>query len=192
MEIVLDIETSLTFAEAKAKTQFAALHISVFALHPWIAVSCDEEGNERRWTSGDAPRLLETLRDARVVGWNVLAFDLPIIVQTALLQGDTRAFEPIDVLDVFEAIRKATSVMFKLEEVAQLNFGARKLGNSALIPEQFQAGNLERVYSHCARDVQLEWDVYRAALTGLRLPTVAPSKYLPDGLPEQTYTLPAL
>jgi hypothetical protein len=191
MDLLVDIETSLTFAEVKTKTQFEALHTSVFALHPWIAVTCDEHGLERRWTSGDAPKLLETLRSARVIGWNVIAFDLPIIVQTALFQGVSRALEPLDVLDVFEEIRRVTKVMFKLEAVAQLNFDIGKLGKSASIPEVFQTGDLECVYAQCARDVQLEWQVYRAAsaATGLKLPAVAPSKHLPDGLPEQTFVL---
>jgi hypothetical protein len=191
MDLVIDIETSLTIAEVNAKTQFDTLHTSVFALHPWIAVTSDEGGLERRWTSGDAPKLLETLRGARVIGWNILAFDLPIIVQTALFQGVSRALEPLEVLDVFEEIRRETKVMFKLEEVTQLNFDTGKLGKSVSVPARFQAGDLEHVYAHCARDVDLEWRVYRAALTGLKLSSVPPSKYLPDGLSEQTFTLSA-
>jgi hypothetical protein len=189
--IVVDIETSLTFADVKARTNLEALHPTVFALHPWIAVTRTEDGEVEEWDSGLASALLETLHRHTVIGWNIRAFDLPIIVQTALLQGVRTTFEPLEFVDVFDAIHRATKVMFKLEEIAQLNFGEGKLGDSAAIPAAFAAGNFDAIFAHCARDVDLEWRVYTAALTALKLPAVPPSKYLPDRLLEQTFVLPS-
>jgi hypothetical protein len=189
--IVVDIETSLTFADVNARTNLEALQTTVFALHPWIAVTRTEDGIVEEWDSGLAVALLETLRRHTVIGWNIRAFDLPIIVQTAMLQGVRTALEPPEFIDVFDAIHRATRVMFTLEAVAQLNFGEGKLGDSAAIPAAFGAGNFKAIFAHCARDVELEWRVYQAALTGLKLPAVPASKYLPDGLLEQTFVLPS-
>ncbi|NJK44578.1 MAG: hypothetical protein HC933_10100 [Pleurocapsa sp. SU_196_0] len=185
-KIVVDIETSLTFANVKARTSLEALQPTVFALHPWIAVTRTEDGEVEEWDSGLAIALLETLQRYTVIGWNIRAFDLPIIAQTAILQGMRTAFEPLEFIDVFDAIHRVTRVMFKLEEIAQLNFGEGKLGDSATIPAAFAAGHFDAIFAHCARDVDLEWRVYQAALTGLKLPAVPASKWLP----EQTFTLP--
>ena len=78
-------------------------------------------------------------------------------------------------------------LFYKLEEVCQANFDEGKAGDSANIPEVFSS-NIEAVFEHCERDVELEYRVWERTKTGLLLPKKPASKYSPL-TPEWTFVL---
>jgi hypothetical protein len=201
--IVLDIETELTWDAAKARCAHPALQRALFASHAWIAVTSDLDGQTLTWQRDEAEDLLEYLGAHRVTGWNIDDFDLPIIALTVFQQRRRIWSTGIESLDLFAQILRDTKVMFKLEAVAQENLGEGKLSSSAEIPALFAPLARERrrkwetipeyarIVEHCQRDVLLERMLFQQALTtGLRLPEVPASKYLPEGRAASLWRLP--
>ena len=200
-EITRDLETEMDWQEAKRVSDQSALHLAAFANAPWIAVTGDQSGETLTWSKFELMDLLKYLRNRTVTGWNIHAFDLPIIALSAFRARQTQWSAPIQSIDLFELIRRDTRVMFKLEDVAHLNLEQGKLGDSAAIPALFktlptgkkwnQLKEYKQIVAHCQRDVELERQLLEKARSqGLRLPAVAPSKYLPDGLPESRWAFP--
>lgn len=191
---VLDIETSIGMEAVKDLNP--ALMPAVFARSPWVAVT--RQRNElRRWTNFESEQLLSVLREGCVVGWNIKSFDLPIISMTSLLNNKPGWDAPIATADLFAEINRAakqyfkTEVFYSLQSVAELNLDDAKLGSSAEIPALFGT-DLERVYAHCERDVQLEWALYqRAREHGLELPPKPATKYSPP-IPAWVFKLDAM
>jgi hypothetical protein len=188
--ICLDIETERDFTAWKALGALPAFQPLFFAQGAWIAVTQDSSGAVQRWTHHQAGALWAFLCERVTVGWNILEFDLPIIASTAHLHEKTDPLVALEVIDVFHRIHKDTRVMDRLEEVARLNFGEGKLRSSADIPQLLRDGQLETVFEHCERDVELEWRVVRRAVgRGLLLPAKLVSKYLPEGRAEGLWHL---
>lgn len=200
-EITLDLETEMDWQQAKQLSDQPALQLAAFANAPWIAVTGQQDGSTLTWSKFELLDLVKYLQNRIVTGWNINAFDLPIIALSAFRARQTQWNAPIQSIDLFELIRRDTQVMFRLENVAQLNLEQGKLGNSAAIPALFKtlpAGEkwdqleaYQQIVAHCQRDVLLERQLLdKARSEGLRLPAVAASKYLLDGLPESKWAFP--
>lgn len=197
--IFLDIETSLTFAQVKAINDNPAMANPIFATFgDWIAVT-SQDGVYELWTKPRATELMTHLTTAPVTGWNILSFDLPIVALTAMNQGAINWQTNIDTIDLFALISRqarrqfGVEVFYKLEDVAQLNFGFGKDNDSARIPSMF-VSNHAAVIEHCKRDVGLESWIYLQARAGtsstqgLKLPAKEATKYAP-AIPEWIFTL---
>ncbi len=200
-EVTLDLETAMDWQQAKQLSDQPALQLAAFADAPWIAVTGDQSGETLTWSKLELMDLVKYLREHTVTGWNINNFDLPIIALSAFRARQRQWSAAIQSIDLFELIRRDTRVMFKLEDVAQLNLFEGKLGDSAAIPALFrtlptgqkwnQLEQYKQIVAHCQRDVELERRLLEKARSqGLRLPSVAPSKHLPNGLPESYWTFP--
>src|SRR5262245_54190195 len=97
-----------------------------------LAVSWDAQYDFRTWRAEQAPGLWEALLEAdRILGYNILAFDLPIVYTEALRQarpsaGTSRVpAHPSTmrgtVFDLFDLIRRMTGRWYPLQTLVLEN-----------------------------------------------------------------------
>jgi hypothetical protein len=173
--ITLDIETSLTFEDAFARTGNKHLNMAVLASMPFIAVTSEATDGLKYFSNQQVLELVEYLGGNITVGWNIAEFDLVILGIAAWKAG--WLWRPLKHLDLFDECRKRSrtpqtpsGVWYALDEVAKLNLGQGKLEQSSQIPSLF-FGEPQRVFEHCQQDVLLEQQLFGLATTsGLMLP----------------------
>lgn len=107
-----------------------------------------------------------------VVGWNIWAFDWPIIIKSAERAGWTPLeleTESIRFIDLFDLIRSSTGRWYKLEDVVQYNLGRGKLADGQQAAEWLRSGDselIERAIEYCHYDVELVVTLHQHLLNG--------------------------
>jgi hypothetical protein len=142
-----------------------------------LAVTMDSDGNTRTWMSEGIPgstqessvsALWDTLCSTdRLVGYNLLAFDLPLLYFETVLAARQRPGWPTAmIIDLFAAIRNATGRAYPLQDVAYATLGRGKSTSLPQSAEWLRQGETQRVADYCALDVALSRDLYAHILTG--------------------------
>lgn len=123
--------------------------------------------------------LWDFLGENTIVGWNILEFDLPLLMLHLALLGHARLAELPPYIDLMERCRTASAAYgpprwYSLESVAQATLGRGKDGDGQAAARWLRDGDGEerrRAAAYCRNDVQLCVDLYAAAQTsGLLLP----------------------
>lgn len=140
-----------------------------------MAITYDDAHGWREWWPNDMAALWDALRGQRIVGWNVIGFDVPVIQQAVRnLGAPDPALDAWFALDLLAEIRDATGRWYKLEEVAHANLGRGKSGDGQQAAEWLRSGDpalVGRAVGYCMLDVQLVIDLHEMARTsGLTLP----------------------
>lgn len=186
MPVYVDIETLDFFSDPAIKALPRAKQIE--AIRFGLAVTIDdrgiaEQGYERteRWPDADiCPRLWDFLLQADVVvGWNILAFDLPIIKRVASEQGypDPGLTHP-NTCDLFDRIRAHTGRWYKLGDCAVANGVGEKSADGQQAAEWLRSGNWEAAAKYCEQDVRLTQRLFDLARAdGLVLPPRPTAKF---------------
>jgi hypothetical protein len=121
------------------------------------------------------------LRADLVVGWNILAFDLPIIRRVASEHGypDPGLTHPTT-LDLFDRIRCHTGRWYKLADAAIANGCGEKSADGQQAAEWLRTGEWQKAADYCEQDVRLTQRLYDLARSdGLLLPP-RPSAIYPE------------
>lgn len=117
-----------------------------------------------------------------VVGWNILEFDLPLLLRDALTRDPIGGFawETMpQAIDLMACLLRATEPFgpprrYALAAVAQENLGVGKRGNAREVTDLLRAGSdvgWQHAVAYCRHDVQLVVDLYeRMTTTGVSLP----------------------
>jgi hypothetical protein len=115
--------------------------------------------------------------DARVVGWDILDYDLPIVRNSAHTNATT---SPLPTLDLSVEIKAATGRRYRLDFVARANLGHGKSMDSQTVIGWLRAGDpnsMIKATEHCRNNVQQVMDL----LNLLRnQPLVLPGRQEPD------------
>lgn len=118
--------------------------------------------------AGDLADLLERLTRAdRVVGFNVLDFDLPVLHRVARgewLGSEQRKLWRDKVVDLLQDIWLGLSTRFQkgwnLDHVCKSTIGRGKTGDGAQAARLWAAGERGAVEAYCRNDVEITRDLY--------------------------------
>lgn len=168
--VVVDVEIQKTIEEAGGWDFTNVLG---------VAVACVWEYQTQRmrvYGPDDVPELRERLLKAdRISGYNIFNFDFPVIWGIAKqdwLAGRANGIKAVlspktnDILrriwialgfnpDVWQAGMGGA----KLDDIAGATIGARKIGDGASAPREYQRGKVQWVTNYCADDVAIERDL---------------------------------
>lgn len=175
-DIYLDSETIDSLYDQRI-TQFPPAE-RLNALRFGLAVTYDEMYGWRDWTQS-LVHLLWThlsMTNTRVVGWDILEYDLPVIRNCAH-QPDV----PVQTLDLSAEIEAATHRHYKLDSVARTNLGRGKIQDTQIVIGWLRAGDpysMTRATEHCHNNVQLVYDLM--ALIQRGQPLLLPGRRQPD------------
>ena len=141
-----------------------------------LAISYDDMYGWRIWTSSLIGLLWTHLSapEMRVVGWDVLAVDLPMIAHVVQAQKMPTA------LDLSAQIRAATARAYKLDTVARANLGRGKVMDTVTVIEWLRLGDsvsMSKATEYCRNKLQLVIDLYKLIKQGQ--PLVLPGRLRP-------------
>ena len=142
----------------------------------------------QEWRAEDIINLYEFAcrSDLPLVGWNINAFDWPIIFSSTERTGYPMLlvdYAMVYLVDLFFMIRQSTGRWYKLEDVVQANLGGGKLADGQLAAEWLRSDDpalQAKAMAYCRHDVQMTADLHAILLRGepLRLPPRAQRKEL--------------
>lgn len=105
---------------------------------------------------GDAPRLLELLREADlVVGFAVRSFDYLVLERYAGPE-----VHALPTLDILEEVRRSARRRVGLHHLALATLGKGKSADGWQALRWWRAGQVGRVVEYCRRDVELTWELF--------------------------------
>jgi|GEM_PF-3222445 len=143
------------------------------ALRFGLAVTYDGTFGWRSWTSSLVNLLWNhlTMPGLRIVGWDVLEYDLPVICHAMQCSC------PNPILDMSAEIQDAIGRHYKLDSIARANLGRGKLMDTYLVIEWLRKGDsvsMTRATEHCHNNVQLVRDLLAFVRRGA--PLVLPGR----------------
>jgi DEAD/DEAH box helicase domain-containing protein len=148
-EVVLDIETSNSFADVGAYDP-SKLKVSLVGLYDYAT---DEY---MHFMEADLPKLWKYLEGAeRVIGYNLFGFDYQVL--NTYYPGD---LSKLPTLDLMVKIADNLGFRLKLDDVAHGSLGTGKSGNGLQAIEFFRRGEIDKLREYCLQDVKVTKEVY--------------------------------
>lgn len=194
MTVFLDLETTTWFSdpEIKALPRDQQIRAMRFGCAVTCTVATDGAELWREWTADQIETLYFYLCYAKepICGWNSLAFDWPVILNSAERAG----VQPLEIehetvrhIDLFDFICIKTGRWYSLESISQHNLGRGKLADGQKAAEWLRSGDADlvtRALEYCRYDVQLTMDLSAILKRGepLRLPPRAQRQELNEVL----------
>ena len=147
------------------------------ALRFGLAVTYDEMYGWRTWTQSLVEMLWThlSMSNSRVVGWDILAYDLPVLRSCA--QSDA----PVQALDLSVEIEAATQRRYKLDTVTRSNVGHGRIQETQIVIDWLRSGKADamtKATEHCQNNVQLVRDLME--LIHREQPLLLPGRLQPD------------
>jgi hypothetical protein len=175
-DICLDSETLDSLNDAAIARLPPTERVS--ALRFGFAATYDEIYGWRTWTTSLVNMLWThlSMSGARVVGWDILDYDLPVIAHAADSQP-----QGVVALDLSAEIAAATGRRYKLDTIARANLGRGKILDTPLVIEWLRKGDsasMQQVTAHCRNNVQLVLDLM--ALIQRGQPLLLPGRLQPS------------
>lgn len=175
MTVYLDIETTTWFSDPHIKALPRAEQLAAMRFGCGVTATIDlYDPSWQEWSESDIAGLYEYLVTCKrlVVGWNIIDFDWPVIMENARRAGVTVLeieTEFVQFLDLFAEIRRTTGRWYKLEDVAVANLGRGKLADGQLAAEWLRSGDpdlVRRAIDYCRHDVLLTVSLHSILLRG--------------------------
>ena len=152
-EIVLDIETSNSFADV-GKYDASLLKVSLVGIYSYATDKYES------FMEPDLPKLWPILEAAdRIIGYNLFGFDYQVL--NTYYPGDLAKFPT---LDVMVEIANKLGFRLKLDDVAHGSLGVGKSGNGLQAIEFFRRGEIDKLREYCLQDVKVTKEVYEFGL----------------------------
>lgn len=167
-KLVIDIETSNSFADVGGKQNIHLLEISVIGAYSY------KRDEFLSFEKKDFPEFEKLLKDTGAfIGFALHYFDIPVLKThfPHLLQE----FKKLKVIDILEEVENQRGHKIGLDALAQANVNAGKTGHGLEAIELYREGRIEELKNYCLNDVKLTRDLYELALQQGHL--IIPSRY---------------
>jgi len=143
--VVFDLETQNAFDDVGGYRNTRALKMSVGVT--WN--SLDQAFH--RYGEQDVPALIAELKSAAlVVGFNVLSFDYEV-----LMAYTTEPLRNLPTTDMLDHIYRRLGFRVKLDDLARATLNVQKSGDGLDAIRWWRAGELEKLYAYCEKDVEV-------------------------------------
>lgn len=148
-EIVFDIETQNSFAEVD--NDMKKFKISVVSIYRY------ETDKFESFAESELGRLWPMLEKAdRLIGYNSLHFDLPILMNYYL--GDLTKIPHLDMLKV---VKESLGIRLKLDDLAQATLdGVKKSADGMQAIRWWKEGKIDEIKKYCEQDVNVTKMLY--------------------------------
>lgn len=143
-EIVFDIET---IGDIRDLTTMKVTVVSIYEYEHDRYQSFDEHELGNLWP------ILE--RAERLIGFNSLHFDLPILGRN--YAGDLTKIPHLDILKV---VKESTGNRIKLNDIARATLQIEKSADGLQAMEWYKEGKIAEIKKYCEQDVKVTKDVY--------------------------------
>lgn len=149
--VFFDLETQNLLGDVGGRSGIEKLRLSC-----GVTFSTERNDFAVYWEK-DAQTLIEELKDAdRVIGFNVIGFDYPVLRPYA----SEFNFASLRTLDLLQNIHRTLGFRLSLDSIAEASLGATKSADGLKAVEWFRAGELEKVAEYCKVDVDITRQVY--------------------------------
>ncbi|MBI4058458.1 ribonuclease H-like domain-containing protein [Candidatus Gottesmanbacteria bacterium] len=147
--IVFDVETQLTFRDAKSsdpsKLKVSMVGVYDYSLDKYIS-----------FTEQELIQMFPLFENASlVIGFNINHFDLQVLKPYYV--GDVRIFPTLDLL---EEIEKNLGFRLSLDDLVRETLGSPKKGHGLLAIDYFRNNEIEKLRNYCLSDVKLTKELY--------------------------------
>lgn len=148
-EIVFDIETQNSFAEAE--NDFKKLKVSVVSIYSYAT------DTYQSFTEEELPKLWPILEKAdRVIGYNSEHFDLPVLNNYYL--GNLLELPSLDLL---KKIKESLGIRLKLADVAEATLdNVSKSADGLQALRWWKEGKIDEIKKYCEQDVKVTKELY--------------------------------
>ncbi len=143
-EVVFDIET---IGDIRDLTTMKVTVVSVYEFEHDRYQSFDEHELANLWP------ILE--RAERLIGFNSLHFDLPILGRN--YAGDLTKIPHLDILKV---VKESTGNRIKLNDIARATLQIEKSADGLQAMEWYKEGKIDLIKKYCEQDVKVTKDIY--------------------------------
>lgn len=149
-KIIIDIETSNTFADVGGDKNIKDLNASFVGVYSY---------NEKKYLSffeqdfKELGKLLQ--KTGLIIGFAINRFDIPVMEK--YFDFSLRKIENLDILDEIERV---FGRRVGLGILAEANLGAKKTGHGLQAIDMFKEGRMEDLKNYCLNDVKLTKDLY--------------------------------
>lgn len=147
-EVVFDIET---IGDIRDLSTMKVTVVSIYEFEHDRYQSFDEHELGNLWP------ILE--RAERLIGFNSLHFDLPILGRN--YAGDLTKIPHLDILKV---IKESTGNRIKLNDIARATLQIEKSADGLQAMEWYKEGKIAEIKKYCEQDVKVTKDVYEYGL----------------------------
>ena len=149
--VFFDLETQNLLQDVGGRSGIEKLRLS-------CGVTFSTERNDFAvYWENDAQTLIEELKAAdRVIGFNVIGFDYPVLRPYAPRFN----FASLRTLDLLQDIHRTLGFRLSLDSIAEASLGENKSADGLKAVEWFRAGELEKVAEYCKVDVDITRQVY--------------------------------
>jgi DEAD/DEAH box helicase domain-containing protein len=144
-DLFFDLETQKSFQEVGGRENLKLLRVSV-------AVTYSTATQEfKSYTESQVQSLVADLKAAdRVIGFNILAFDYPVL--KAYTQERLNDLASVDMLqDIYNTL----GFRVGLDALASATLGARKSADGLQAIQWFREGKLDELMAYCRDDVKI-------------------------------------
>lgn len=148
--LFLDLETQRSFQEVGGRHNIHRLGLSV-------AVTYNTGDRAfHRYTESNVSELITELQAAdRVVGFNLLRFDYPVLSAYT----DVR-LSSLPTLDILDHIYRQLGFRVGLDALASATLGTTKSADGLRAIRWWRAGELEKLFAYCQQDVEVTRQLY--------------------------------
>lgn len=143
-EVVFDIET---IGDIRDLSTMKVTVVSVYEYEHDRYQSFDEHELSNLWP------ILE--RAERLIGFNSLHFDLPILGRN--YAGDLTKIPHLDILKV---VKESTGNRIKLNDIARATLQIEKSADGLQAMEWYKEGKIDLIKKYCEQDVKVTKDIY--------------------------------
>lgn len=160
-EVIFDIESQKLFSEVENNDP-SKLGVSIVSAYiRQVNENQDEiKGEMRSFWEQDLPNLWPILKDAkRVIGFNTLKFDVPVLTPYAPADLLTK----LPHLDIMQSVRAALGHSLSLAHLGEHTLGRGKTDvgtNAVLYWNKHDEASLAKLKFYCEADVMLTRDLY--------------------------------
>ena len=164
-KLVLDLETSNSFADVGGKQNIHRLKISVIGAYSY------NRDEFLAFEEKDFHHFEKLLKETgALIGFSLYNFDIPV-----LKARFPHNFSKIKVIDLLDEVERQRGHKIGLDDLARANIGLGKTGNGLESIELYREGKIEELKDYCLNDVKITKDLYEFALKNGYL--IIPSRY---------------
>lgn len=150
-DVFFDLETQNLLQDVGGRSGIEKLRLSC-----GVTYSTQKNDFTVYWER-DTQALIQELKNAdRVVGFNLIGFDYPVLRPYA--PGFN--FASLRTLDLLQDIHRTLGFRLSLDSIAEASLGINKSADGLKAVEWFRAGELNKIAEYCKVDVDVTRQVY--------------------------------